>query len=67
MPPTTFGLNPTYPSGADGLEDFQDGHRGGHLVCWNGMILAILNLCVAPMPPIKVQIYPTYGLGRDVV
>ena len=29
--------------------------------------LAILNLCVNAMPPIKFQLNPTYGLGGDVV
>ena len=38
--------------------DFQDGHRGGQLGYWKGMILAILNLYVAPMPPIKFQLNP---------
>ena len=35
------------------FEDFQDGHHGSHLGYQNKMILAILNLYVAPMPPIK--------------
>ena len=30
----------------------------------NGMSLAILNLQVAPMPPIKFQLNPTYKFGR---
>ena len=30
--------------------------RGGHLGYRNGMILAILNLCVTVMPPIKFQL-----------
>ena len=30
------------------------------------MILAILNLYAAPMPPIKFQLKLTYGLGGDV-
>ena len=34
------------------FEDFQDGNLGGHLTYQNRMILAILNLYVAPMPPI---------------
>ena len=34
---------------------------------WNGMILAILNLCLTVMPPIKFQLNWTYGLGGDVV
>ena len=49
------------------FEDFQDGHSGGHLGYWNKMILAILNLYVAPMPPIKFKLNPTYGLGGDVI
>ena len=35
------------------FEEFQDGHCGGLLQYWNGTILAILNLCVTVMPPIK--------------
>ena len=31
------------------------------------MILAILNLCVTVMPPIKFQLNKTWGLGGDVV
>ena len=46
------------------FEYFQDGHHGGHLGYWNGTILAIQNLYVAPMPPIKLN--PTYSLGGDV-
>ena len=50
------------------FEEFQDGHhRGGHLGYWNRTILAILNLYVAPMPPIKFRLNLTYGLGGDVV
>ena len=49
------------------FEEFQDGHRGGHLGYQNGMILAILNLCVTVMPPIKFWLNLTYGLGGDVV
>ena len=45
---------------------FQDGRPDGHLGYRNGTILAILNLCVAPMPPIKFRLNLTYGLG-DVV
>ena len=33
----------------------------------NGTILAILNLSVTVMPPIKFWLNPTYGLGGDVV
>ena len=35
------------------FEEFQDGRHGSHLGYRNGMILAILNLCVTVMPPIK--------------
>ena len=48
------------------FEDFQAGHHGGHLGYQNGMILAILNLYIATMPPIKFQLNPTYSLGGDV-
>ena len=40
---------------------------GGHLGYLNGTILAILNLCVAPMPPIKFWLNPIYPLGGDVI
>ena len=49
------------------FEDFQDGRRGGCLGYRNGTILAILNLDVAPMPPIKIRLNPTYSLRGDVV
>ena len=49
------------------FEEFQDGRHGGHLGYWNTTILAIMNLYVAPMPPIKFWLNPTYSLGRDVV
>ena len=45
------------------FEDFQD----GHLSYRNLTILAILNLYVAPMPPIKFWLHPTKGLEGDVV
>ena len=35
------------------FEEFQDGHHGGHLAYLKGMILAILNICVTLMHPIK--------------
>ena len=38
-----------------------------HLVQTNVMILAILNLYVAMMLPIKLQLNPTYGSEGDVV
>ena len=46
------------------FEEFQDGR---HLGYWNWTILAILNLCVAPMLLIKFQLNLTYGLGGDIV
>ena len=49
------------------FEEFQDGRHGSHLGYWNRPILAILNLYVAPMPPIKFQLNLTYGLGGAVV
>ena len=39
--------------------------NGGHLGYPNGTILAILNLCVAPMPSIKFRLNLTYGLGGE--
>ena len=48
------------------FEAFQDGHHGGHLGYGNRTVLAILNLYVAPMPPIKFQLNLIYGLGGDV-
>ena len=47
-------------------DEFQDGHRGSHGY-QKGMILAILNLCVTVMPPIKFWLNRTYGLGGNVV
>ena len=73
MPPTKFGLNLTKGSGADVVSrisrwrPYQDGHHGGHLGYRNGTILAILNLYVAPMSPIKFQLNLTYSLRGDVV
>ena len=49
------------------FEEFQDGHHGGHLGYQNRMILAILNLCVTVMHPIKFWLNLTYGLGGDVL
>ena len=40
---------------------------GGHLGDWKGTILAILNLYVALMPPIKFLLNLTYALGGDVI
>ena len=48
------------------FEEFQDGRQGGHPGYQKGMILAILNVCVTVMPPIKFWLNATLGLG-DVV
>ena len=48
------------------FEEFQEGGYSGHIVYRNRTILAILNLYVAPMPPIKFQLNPIYGLGGGV-
>ena len=48
------------------FEELQDGRHGGHLGYLNGRILAILNICVTVMLPIKFWLNPTYGLG-DVI
>ena len=49
------------------FEEFQDGRHRGHLGYWNRTILAILNLCVTVMLPIKFLLNPTYSFGGDVV
>ena len=49
------------------FEEFQDGHHGSNLGYQNGTILAILNDYNATMPPIKIWLNLTYGLGGDVV
>ena len=46
------------------FEEFQDCGQLGYM---NGTILAILNLCVTVMRPIKFWLNPTYGLGGDVI
>ena len=48
-------------------EEFQNCRRGGHFRYRNGTIMELLSLFVAPMPPIKFRLYPTYGLRGDVV
>ena len=45
------------------FEEFQDGRHGGHLGYLNRRILAILNLCVTVMTPIKFHLNWT-GFGR---
>ena len=48
------------------FEEFQDGHHGSHLGYRNGILLAILNLHVATMPPTKFQLNPTFDSGGDI-
>ena len=48
------------------FEEFQDDRHGGHLGYQNGTILAVLNLYVTVMPPIKFRLNPIYSLGGDV-
>ena len=60
--PSLFGLNQTIQ------EQMQvEGHRWGNLGYWNGKFLAILNLSVDLMPPIKFKLSSTYSLRRDIV
>ena len=49
------------------FEDFQDCRGGGHLTYRNETILAILNIHVPVMPPIKFGLNQTYRLGGDAV
>ena len=48
------------------FEDFQDSHLGGHLRYLTRTILAILNLYVTLMPPIKFGLNSHYSMGGDV-
>ena len=48
------------------LKNFKMAANGDHFGYRNGMILAILNLHVATMPPTKFHLNPTYGSGGDV-
>ena len=66
LPPSLSSIRLTVPKQTC-FENLQDGNRGGHLRYRNGTILPILNLYVAPMPPIKFGFNQTYGLGGHVV
>ena len=46
------------------FEEFQDGRHGSHLGYRNRTILAILNLHVAKVPPIKFQLNPNLWFWR---
>ena len=54
-------------SNSESLCRFDASNQVGHLGYLNGRILAILNLCVTVMLPIKFWLNPTYGLGWDVI
>ena len=56
MLPIKFGSNGFTVWEEMSFEEFQDGHHGSRLGYWNGTILAILNLYVAPMPPVKFRL-----------
>ena len=47
------------------IEDFQGGCLGGHLGYQDEIILAILNVHVAPMPSTMFRLNPTYRSGAD--
>ena len=68
MSSTKFPLNLTCRSGADNnwrfCYDIQDGRHGGHLGYRNNMVLAILNIHVAPMSPVKFWLNSTYVRGQ---
>ena len=63
LSPTKFGLNQTICSGADMVEDFQDGRAA---ILDIGTILTILNLYVLTMPPIKLKLNQTWGSGWTI-
>ena len=67
MPPIKFGSIQLTVREEISYGEFQDGCHGGHLRYRNGMILAILNLCVTVMPPIMFWLNQTHGLGGDVI
>ena len=67
MPPIKFQLNLIMVWEEISFAEFQDGRHGDHLGYQNTTILAILNLCITVMPPIKFQLKRTYGLGGNVV
>ena len=49
------------------FEEFKVGRHGGHFGNRNGTILAILNLYITTMPPIKFRLNLSYCLEGDVV
>ena len=67
MPPIKCRLSLIYGWKEISFEEFQDGRHGGYLGYRNEIILALLNLHVAPMPHNKFGINQTKGSGTDVV
>ena len=67
MPSTEFQLNPTFHWQQITMEDFQDAHRGGHLGYRNKIMLAILNLLVAPVTPTKFWLNQIYHSAADEI
>ena len=65
--PSSFSSIQLSVWGEMSFEECQDGHHGSHLRYRNGTILAILNLCITVMLPIKFWLNPTFGFGGDVV
>ena len=62
-----YKLTWSKPPGELTIEELQDGCRGGHRGYCYKMVLAILNLHVAPMPPIKFWLSPTSHSWADEV
>ena len=56
MLPTKFRVNWLLGLEEEAKIDFQDGHHGDHLRFTIGMILAIFDLQVTPMPPTKFRV-----------
>ena len=65
--PSSFGSIGPMVREEMSFEEFQNGRHGGNLGYLNGTILAILNLSVTVMLPIKFWLNPTYNLGGDVI
>ena len=66
MLPTKFQVSCPFSSGEEVNKiDFQDGGHGGHLGFWIRTILAIFELQVTPMLPIKFRVNCLLGLGEE--
>ena len=66
MPSSKSRLNLHYGSGGYVFWRISRWPHGGHLGCWNGTNLAVLNLHVSLMPPTKFQFIQTYRSRADV-